>query len=276
MPKLFEDEKIPESETKPITKGTRYQILAKVLGEGTYSTVHLAKDLVTDEMIAVKIIDLRKYPDEFIREVEIMQRFDHLNIVRFLGSEQTPFGQGYIFMQYLSSPTLHDVVTARGRGLSEERAFQLLYQLASAVDSMHSQGVSHHDIKPENISIDDELGAVIFDFGLSLVVPNLQDPLVNNYWGSPLYMAPEVLMRQPHDPFKADVWSLGIVLYFMLVGDTPWYDVSSLDELMDLVFFEDELTLPSSLSQKAKTILSGMLAREAKDRMSLQQVMDLL
>lgn len=87
-----------------------------------------------------------------------------------------------------------------------------------------------------------------------------------------MYMSPEVLNRERHDPRVADVWSLGVVLYHMLVGDSPWSSVESLDELLDLVVFETTVELPSFLSSEMKELLSTILAHQPKSRPSLQEI----
>jgi len=85
-------------------------------------------------------------------------------------------------------------------------------------------------------------------------------------------MSPEVLNQEKHDPLVADVWSLGVILYHMLVGDSPWSFVESLDELLDLVVFESTVKLPQFLSEQVRDLLGGILVRQPKARMSLQDI----
>lgn len=85
-------------------------------------------------------------------------------------------------------------------------------------------------------------------------------------------MSPEVLNRERHDPRVADIWSLGIILYHMLVGDSPWSSVESLDELLDLVLFETSVTLPSFLSEEVKDLLGAILVHQPNGRISLQAI----
>lgn len=82
-------------------------------------------------------------------------------------------------------------------------------------------------------------------------------------------MSPEVLNREKHDPRVADIWSLGVILYHMLVGDSPWSSVESLDELLDLVVFETSVKLPHFLSEEVKELLSAILTHKPNIRPSL-------
>jgi len=114
----------------------------------------------------------------------------------------------------------------------------------------------------------------MIDFGLSLIVS--EGELVNQYCGSPMYMAPEVLNRDPHDPRRADVWSMGVILYQMLVGDSPWSEAESLDDLLDLVIFEPQVHLPSFLSEPVKSLLASMLIHDPRKRPSIQHIKQIL
>jgi serine/threonine protein kinase len=87
-----------------------------------------------------------------------------------------------------------------------------------------------------------------------------------------MYMSPEVLNRETHDPRAADIWSLGVCFYHMLVGDSPWSSVESLDELMDLVVFETSVQFPPFLSQEVQDLLGAILVHQPSRRLSLQEI----
>jgi len=259
----------PLKETIPHRRLFNYQIQPTILGRGAYSTVYLAQDSKNGEFIAAKAMDLRRYNREFEAEASIMSCFDHVGLIGYRGSEILD-GVGYLYMDYVSSPTLFDYVGRSGR-LTEGESLKIFWNLVDAISSLHARGVAHKDLKPENIFIDPSTHQIkIIDFGLSVIVNDGQ--LVDQYCGSPMYMAPEVLNRDPHDPRLADIWSLGVVLYQMMVGDSPWCEAESLDDLMDLVVFEPQVRLPSFLSPSSQSLLTRLLTHDPARRPTLMQI----
>jgi len=259
----------PDKESN-IPSTSRFQVLPQQIGRGTYSTVHLGRDVHSGKQVAVKVMDLRKYEREFESEIRVLALLDdHTGIVK-LHHSQVIRDTGYIYMDYVPHPNLFNYVR-RHRALSQDKALKIFSSLLAAVEGIHSEGIAHRDLKPDNIMIDPAtFETTILDFGLSMVVPS--SGLSDNYCGSPMYMSPEILNRERHDPQIADVWSLGVILYHMLVGESPWSSVESLDELLDLVVFETNVTLPSSLSPEVRDLLGGILVHEPKNRFSLQDI----
>jgi len=248
---------------------TRYQILHQQIGKGTYSTIHLGKDLTTGQQVAVKVMDLRRYTREFSSEARVLARLDHEGIVKFRHS-QIVQDTGYIYMDYIPHPNLFNYVR-RNRCLSQEHSLTIFCNILSAMEIIHGEGIAHRDLKPDNIMVDPKtLNTVILDFGLSMMVP--LSGLSENYCGSPLYMSPEALNQEKHDPQLADLWSLGVILYHMLVGDSPWSYVESLDDLLDLVVFETTVKLPPFLSAETKDLLGGILVHQPTARLPLQAI----
>jgi len=247
----------------------RYQLLSQQIGKGTYSTIHLGMEISTGQQVAVKVMDLRRYTTEFAAEVKILGLLDHSGIVK-LRHYQVMHETGYIYMEYIPHPNLFNYVR-RNRCLSQELALTIFCNILSAIEAIHAQGIAHRDLKPDNIMIDpNTFCTTILDFGLSIVVP--LSGFCDNSCGSPLYMSPEVLNQEKHDPQIADVWSLGVILYHMLVGDSPWSFVESLDELLDLVVFESSVKLPPFLSPEVRELLGGILVHQPKARLSLQDI----
>jgi len=260
----------PQKETIISRKPHDYEILPNVLGKGTYSTVFLARNKRTAELLAVKVMNLRLYGREFDSEVSIMIRLAHGGIVGYRFAEVLQ-DNGYIYMEYVPFPTLYDFIDQSGCGLEESEALAIFSNILDALDFIHNQGIAHKDLKPENVLIDPKTYRVkVMDFGLSVFVET--GKLVETFTGSPMYMAPEVLNREAHNPMLADVWSLGVILYQMLVGDSPFCNAESLDELLDLVVFEPRVRLPSFLSHEVRDLLDCMLAHEPKKRHTLFKI----
>jgi len=262
-----------KTESVPNHRIHGYQLQPTVIGRGAYSTVYLARDCKTGELVAAKSMDLRRFLKEFESEVSVLSCLSHSGLIGYRGSEVMD-SVGLIYMDYVPHPTLLEHMNRYG-ALAEKEAFNIFRSLVDAIDSVHKQGVAHKDLKPENVFVDPDTSSIILiDFGLSIFVNDGE--VVDLYCGSPMYMAPEVLNRDPHDPRLADIWSLGIVLYHMLVGESPWCEAESLDDLFDLVVFEPQVRLPSSLSAQSKKVLGALLNHDPSGRPSLHQVKQII
>jgi len=259
----------PDKESN-IPSTSRFQVLPQQIGRGTYSAVHLGRDLQTGRQIAVKVMDLRKYEREFETEIRVLALLGDCPGVVRLNHSQIIRDTGYIYMEYVQHPNLFNYLR-RHRRLPQDRALAIFSNLLATVEAIHEEGIAHRDLKPDNIMVDPVTSEIILlDFGLSMVVPT--SGLSDNYCGSPMYMSPEILNRERHDPKVADIWSLGVILYHMLVGESPWAAVESLDELLDLVVFETHVKLPSVLSPEVQDLLGGVLVHDPKDRLSLADI----
>lgn len=247
-----------------------YEVSPQQIGKGTYSTVLLGRDTRTGEEVAVKKMDLRRYEQEFDSEIKVLSSLQHEGIVQLKFSEIIR-DTGFIYLEYISFPTLYDYVRQTRCGLSEDKAMKIFWNVLCAVEAIHLKGCAHRDLKPENLMVDPETFKIkLIDFGLSINVP--RGELSENFCGSPMYMSPEVLNREKHDPQLADIWSLGVIFYHMLVGDSPWSGVDSLDELLDIVIFEPVVKLPGFLSEGIRDLLSGIFNHDPKERLSITDI----
>lgn len=142
----------------------------------------MAKDLTTGKQVAVKVMDLRRYDHEFDSEVRVLALLnDNEGIVK-LRHSQVIRDTGYIFMDYIPHPNLFNFVK-RHRCLSQEQALKIFWNILSAVENIHAQGIAHRDLKPDNIMVDtNTLQTTILDFGLSMIVP--ASGLSDNFCGS--------------------------------------------------------------------------------------------
>ena len=164
------------------------------------------------------------------REVNILRRLQHDNIVAIKDfQEQEKTGKLFTIIELCSGGELFNKIVQSPLGYLPDHVAKFYFKsLCMGVAYMHTQGVAHRDIKPENLLLSGDNELKITDFGLSTVVqrhPLLADPRVGKTMcGSAFYAAPEVWsvdMSGPYDPFRADIWSCGIVLYAMLVGKPP-------------------------------------------------------
>jgi serine/threonine protein kinase len=243
--------------------------LTKLIGRGTFSQVYLSHDVETGELMAVKVMDLRRFEEEYNSEVNIMTTLSQRGVnVQYISSEIDGGNDtGYIYLKYVPYPTLSEYLEKLTYGMKEQQAMLVLYNLVRVVEEIHSCGIAHKDLKPENIFVDPSSFRVcVIDFGLSSVIDGRGD---KKFCGSPLYMAPEMLQKEPYDPVQSDIWSIGVILYEMLLGNNPWSHAENLEDLIDLLY---RIEFPAFLTKSSVALLSGVLRMEPEKRLSLHQI----
>ncbi|OEH76824.1 putative protein kinase [Cyclospora cayetanensis] len=203
------------------------------------------------------------------REVQIMRKLQHENIVKYGGSFNEPQAL-YIVMQHLSGGSLYGLVRSNPKGrLSEASARRLFTDVAKGVAYLHSQSVVHRDLKLENMLLDDKGRVRLIDFGFaSLLKPGVKCRMA---CGTPSYMPPEILKKSDYEGTAADMWSLGVVLYAMLHGCYPFKGQKP-EELYSNIS-AGEYTVSQSLSTEAKTLLQGLLVLNPEGRLKAEQVL---
>jgi len=215
-------------------------------------------------------MDLNRYVNEFETEISIMMVLMNQGInVGFRSSESDEENDfGYIIMDYVPFPTLTEFIE-KCSGIEEKEALHIFRIVVDTVEQLHSCRIAHKDIKPDNIFVDPQTRRVkIIDFGLSVFV--LENELVNDFCGSPLYMPPEILNKEAYDPIAADLWSLGVVLLEMMLGTNPWSNAESVEHLRDII--EQEIIFPPNISLATTKLISEMLVRDPKKRITLQEL----
>jgi len=253
---------------KEVKKCTQLEF-TRLIGRGTFSQVFLSKDNSSGELMAVKVMDLRRFEEEYNSEVGIMNTLSQRGInTQYISSEiDEDLDTGYIYMNYVPFPTLSEYLEKLMYGMKEQQALLVLYNLVRVVEEIHLCGIAHKDLKPENIFVDPSSFRVcVIDFGLSSIIDGRGD---KKFCGSPLYMAPEMLQKEPYDPVQSDIWSIGVILYEMLLGNNPWSHAESLEDLIDLLY---RIEFPAFLTKSAVSLLSGMLRMEPEKRFSLHQI----
>jgi len=198
--------------------------LRKLIGQGGFGSVYTAYQPLLDRQVAIKVIHPRyaNHP-EFIRqfeaEAQLVARLESLHIVPLYDYWRDPAG-AYLVMRFFRGGNLRQQLI---RGPWELPAIaRLLDQIAAALTVAHRNGVVHQDVKPSNILADEDGNAYLSDFGIAKVVVEQHDSAEETIsFGSPPYMSPEAIMRQPIT-HQADIYSLGIVLYELLTGRVPF------------------------------------------------------
>ena len=202
----------------------RYRIESK-LGEGAMACVYRAFDEVDEQSVALKVLDPLRGTDpvgraRFEQEFSVLSRLSHPGIARSIRT--TRHGElDIIVLEYLEGETLQQRLT-RG-ALSVEAARRIGVALAEAVTACHAEGVLHRDLKPANVMLHPDRGPVVLDFGVAWFSAAATLTRTGAVVGSPQYIAPEVLRSSLADP-RADIYSLGVVLFEMLTGRPPYGD----------------------------------------------------
>ncbi|KAL5125201.1 CBL-interacting serine/threonine-protein kinase 10 [Glycine soja] len=247
--------------------------LGRLLGQGTFAKVYYARSTITNQSVAVKVIDKDKVikngqADHIKREISVMRLIKHPNVIELFEVMATK-SKIYFVMEYAKGGELFKKV-AKGK-LKEEVAHKYFRQLVSAVDFCHSRGVYHRDIKPENILLDENENLKVSDFGLSaLAESKRQDGLLHTTCGTPAYVAPEVIKRKGYDGAKADIWSCGVVLFVLLAGYFPFHDPNMME--MYRKISKAEFKCPSWFPQGVQRLLRKMLDPNPETRISIDKV----
>ncbi|UCF20462.1 MAG: serine/threonine protein kinase [Gemmatimonadota bacterium] len=202
----------------------RYEIEGE-LGRGGMATVYLVRDAKHGRRVAIKVLlpDLAAAvgSERFLREIEITAQLNHPHILPLLDSGATD-GLLYYVMPYVSGGSLRRYLRGDER-LSLETVLRVTREVASALDYAHGRGVLHRDIKPENILFSEGL-AVVADFGIARALTGTARAGLTRTGipvGTPGYMSPEQALGTGALDARTDVYSLGCVVYEMLVGSTP-------------------------------------------------------
>lgn len=201
----------------------RYKLL-KYIGGGGMSSVYLAEDIILNQHVAVKIIniphiDVDRAVQRFEREVQNATTLSHPNIVKVLDVDEDE-RHYYMIMEYVEGPTLHEYIKENGP-LSAEEAVFFAKQILRGIEHAHSHRIVHRDIKPQNILMTDQKELKISDFGIARALSETAMTQTNHIMGSVHYLSPEQAKGVRTDE-SSDIYSIGIVLYEMLTGHPPF------------------------------------------------------
>jgi serine/threonine-protein kinase len=202
----------------------RYRLEAK-LGSGGMSTVYLARDETLDRPVAVKVMhrEMSEQEDQlqrFRQEARAVAKLTHPNVVSVIDAGEDG-GHPYIVFEYVKGETLKQRI-ARVGALDTQEAIAYAIEVARGLSVAHARNMVHRDIKPQNVQIDEEGRAKLTDFGISRQLEQAGVTATGRVLGTTDYVAPEQAMGKGADP-RSDIYSLGVVLYEMLVGQVPFH-----------------------------------------------------
>ncbi|XP_036384390.1 serine/threonine-protein kinase ULK1 isoform X1 [Megalops cyprinoides] len=251
-----------------------------LIGHGAFAVVFKGRHREKhDWEVAVKCINkknLAKSQTLLGKEIKILKELKHEHIVALHDFQETA-SCVYLVMEYCNGGDLADCLHSKGT-LSEDTIRVFLHQIAGAMRVLQSKGIIHRDLKPQNILLSHSGGRKsspsntcikIADFGFARYLQN--NMMAATLCGSPMYMAPEVIMSQNYDA-KADLWSIGTIVFQCLTGKAP-FQASSPQDLR--LFYEKNKNLnpniPRETSSHLKHLLQGLLQRNPKDRMDFDE-----
>ncbi|XP_041027763.1 CBL-interacting serine/threonine-protein kinase 12-like [Juglans microcarpa x Juglans regia] len=252
----------------------RFEV-GKLLGHGTFAKVYHARNVNTQESVAIKVIDKEKIlkvglTAHIKREISILRRVRHPNIVRLFEVMATK-SKIFFVMEFVRGGELFNKVS-KGR-LKEDVARKYFQQLISAVSFCHSRGVFHRDLKPENLLLDDNGDLKVSDFGLSTVSDQIrQDGLFHTFCGTPAYVAPEVLGGKGYEASKVDIWSCGVVLFVLMAGYLPFHDQNIM--AMYKKIYKGEFRCPRWFSPSLTRLLTRLLDTNPETRITIPEIME--
>ena len=283
-----------KNKSYPETK-INFYLYGRKIGQGAFGKVNLGLNVLTGRVVAIKSFKttpIEKFQHKMKKiqyETELMKRFNHKNITKILevfNDEEYML----IIMEYINGGNLFSFVKKR-RKLSEKMAKFLFRQIILGIQHIHSKNVVHRDIKLENILIDFDNNVKICDFGIGKVLEN-EDELLYDKCGTPMYMAPEIILANDDNGYKGfpvDIWSSGITLYIMLSGSLPFNiknknnnkEDMALNSIKDKnnIFLQNQIVNVKpkeieNISIEAKNLLKGLLNKNPSKRLTCSQILN--
>ena len=279
------EEKNPENPLikKPKRKGN--YILGETIGEGAFAKVKLGKHIYTGEKVAVKILNKNKlFQDieenksndsanfmndikKIRKEINILKRLKHRNIIQLYEIMESKTNL-YLIMEYCEGKDLFDYIVKK-KYLSEKEACIFFQQIIDGVEYLHLSKITHRDLKPENLLLDKNNRICISDFGLSTISDEI-DSLLETPCGTPSYAPPEMLLGEKYNGVESDIWSCGIILYSMLVGNLPFME--SEEDLIYKNIMKHNYYFPDYLSTEVIDLIENMLKINPEERYGFDDI----
>ena len=269
---------VPES----VLKGLEHEpkitdfTLIKELGNGSFGRVLLVQHNITQAQYAIKAIDKRSQANiqeriYFRREIEIMYRIHHPNVVKLFGHfEDNTYC--YFIMEYIEGGNIYSYVPKNGiRTISTQQVASIIKDVISATYFLHHMNppIIHRDIKPENVLLSSGMQAKLTDFGWSNYI-NIGYKRTT-VCGTPIYLAPEMINNTGHDE-KVDIWCIGVLLFELMTGVQPWSgtDIQTVKHNISRL----KINWPKNMDRTAADLISKILKYNPEERISLRNMLN--
>jgi len=249
--------------------------LIKELGVGSFGRVLLVQHNLTQAQYAIKAIDKRNKANiqekpYFRREIEIMYRIHHPNVVKLFGHfEDNTYC--YFIMEYIPGGNIYSYVPKNGiRTINTQQVASIIKDVISATYFLHHMNppIVHRDIKPENVLLAENMRAKLTDFGWSNYMQG--DIKRTTVCGTPIYLAPEMINNTGHDE-KVDIWCIGVLLFELMTGQQPWQgsDVQTVKYNISRL----KINWPKQMDMTAADLISKILRYNPEERISLRNML---
>ena len=248
----------------------------RLLGKGGFARCYELFDEETHKSFAGKIIKKRsliksRTKQKLISEIKIHKNLHHENIVKFEHYfEDTE--NVYILMELCYNQTLHELMKRRKK-ITELEAQYYVYNLVKALQYLHNLKIIHRDLKLENIFITENMQVKLGDFGLAVQL-EFDGERRRSLCGTPNYIAPEILEGKTGHSLEVDIWDVGIILYFLLVGKPP-FDTNKVKETYKKIRMKNySFPQGEKISEPAKELIQSILVLEPHKRPTLQEILE--
>ena len=259
----------PAQNQKPPDSVGQYRIV-EILGRGGMSVVYKAEHATLQRPVALKLLPTEwandpQWKGRFLQEARAAARLEHPHVVRVFDAGELD-GHCYLAMELLDGVNLDRLVRRRG-ALPFNEACEIVRQAALGLQHLHDHGLVHRDVKPSNLMLTSHGEVKVLDLGLARVVTpaNGKDALtrVDQVLGTLEFMAPEQCVRSQHADRRADIYSLGCTLVFLLAGSRPGGSGASADTWTDLL---DQVASNQNLPQEVVALARRTLQANPEDR----------
>ena len=245
------------------------------LGSGSYGRVYLIKHNATNEEYALKVIDKKKLiqmygkADIVNNEINIHSKLSHENIIRLYNVYYEENSINFI-MEYAKDGNLFELLSQpeNKKGFDEQRAFDYFIQMVNAVYYLHQNNIIHRDIKPENILLGKKGLLKLCDFGWAKEL-NLENR--STFCGTVEYMAPEIVGSENYD-YSVDIWSLGILLYELLFGHSPFKAKNMKSVILNIK--SHDFIFDKPISHECKDLIRKILNSNPQKRLKLKDILE--
>ena len=245
--------------------------LRELVGSGGMATVYKAYHAKLDRFVAIKAMHPNFAREEaflarFNREARIVARLEHVNIVPVYDFNEHE-GQPYLVMKFIEGDTLK--IRLRQDEVDPEIVIEIMGKIAKSLTYAHQEGVLHRDIKPSNIMIDQRGEPFLTDFGLARIAQSGESTMsADMMLGTPHYISPEQATGSTELDARTDVYSLGIILYELVVGRVPFLGASSYSIVHDQIYspLPSPLEFNPNVPAEVEAVLSKALAKSPQDR----------
>lgn len=257
-----------------------------IIGKGAFGDVYQGFDEYYGEIVAVKEIELKKCNlrilesklSSFEREINILSKLNHKNIVKYIGAVKTKDNCLQIILEYCIGGSIAKIVE-QYKSLNESLIRKFTKQILEGLEYLHYNNIIHRDIKGGNILVDRNGVCKLTDFGGSkVIVEELESNNLDSFKGTPNWMAPETAKFHEHTRFS-DIWSLGCTVYEMLTGNPPWSEIKDpFATLYHLIKTEIPPEIPdkykSNISYDLHNFITSCLKINPKERPNVSQLLN--